>query len=446
MSRSFYVWVILGLALSCPLAGAATYHTINVDGNTNDFDDSCELIWEDSQSDCFWDFNELYKMYVTWDANKLYFGANFLIETANSLSCYMDFGLGEGAIDLGTVGWFKFFYAEGWLANFSANISGNGTHGLYRVYADYTDDDWTNNSSIVKAADLTGGMYELAVPWSTIYPGGMPAHASMKVVATLTGFRGYDGADAMPDQTDPTDGDGEYDVLDIPAIVYFDIDGDGVPDPDACPNQPPTSDPPVCDVSAEPTSGTAPLTVQFTGTAFDPDGGAIVSYLWNFGDGTSSDLQNPTHEYQAGSYTASMTVADDEGQTCVDTIVITATGSGDTITLDLTLSEEQPSCYGPGDQFLLMAQFINPGVAASHDFYCVLDVYGSYFFHPVWGQDLGYETITVPAASSSKSILQFVWPEGAGSANNILFYAALMAPGSFNLTSNLDIVTLCFEE
>jgi len=45
----------------------------------------------------------------------------------------------------------------------------------------------------------------------------------------------------------------------------------------------------------------------------DPDG-EIVSYHWNFGDGTTSSRQNEEHTYrQGGSYEGDLTVVDDEG-------------------------------------------------------------------------------------------------------------------------------------
>lgn len=44
----------------------------------------------------------------------------------------------------------------------------------------------------------------------------------------------------------------------------------------------------------------------------------IVSWLWNFGDSTTSTAQNPTHLYTAkGQYTVTLTVTDDDGQTGV---------------------------------------------------------------------------------------------------------------------------------
>ncbi len=72
-----------------------------------------------------------------------------------------------------------------------------------------------------------------------------------------------------------------------------------------------------------PTSGTAPLTVSFVGSSsYDPDG-AIASYVWNFGDGTSSTLSNVTHTYStAGTYNASLTVTDNSGAQSVGTVTI----------------------------------------------------------------------------------------------------------------------------
>jgi PKD repeat protein len=52
--------------------------------------------------------------------------------------------------------------------------------------------------------------------------------------------------------------------------------------------------PPVVTIGANPTSGIFPLAVQFTG---NNSGGAVTSWTWNFGDGTGSIAQNPSHTY-----------------------------------------------------------------------------------------------------------------------------------------------------
>ena len=60
--------------------------------------------------------------------------------------------------------------------------------------------------------------------------------------------------------------------------------------------------------------GYAPLAVQFTGSeSFDPDLDPL-SYFWDFGDGGTSALANPTHVYTtAGVYQVMLTVSDGAG-------------------------------------------------------------------------------------------------------------------------------------
>jgi 1,4-alpha-glucan branching enzyme len=60
---------------------------------------------------------------------------------------------------------------------------------------------------------------------------------------------------------------------------------------------------PTVQYSASPTNGAPPLSVQFTSPATDSGGNAITSWNWNFGDGATSTLQNPTHIYtNAGTF------------------------------------------------------------------------------------------------------------------------------------------------
>jgi PKD repeat protein len=81
---------------------------------------------------------------------------------------------------------------------------------------------------------------------------------------------------------------------------------------------------PVADLNAAPSSGQAPLTVSFDGShSSDPDG-SIVSYQWSFGDGASASGATVNHRYNAGTYTASLTVTDDSGATASATRQITA--------------------------------------------------------------------------------------------------------------------------
>jgi len=67
---------------------------------------------------------------------------------------------------------------------------------------------------------------------------------------------------------------------------------------------------PVADFSANKTSGTAPLSVQFT----DKTTGTPTEWTWTFGDGSTSAEQNPAHVYTAaGTYSVQLTASNSEG-------------------------------------------------------------------------------------------------------------------------------------
>ena len=84
----------------------------------------------------------------------------------------------------------------------------------------------------------------------------------------------------------------------------------------------------VADFTATPTSGTAPLTVQFTDTST----GSPTMWAWDFGDGTTEGMiANPSHTYQnAGTYTVKLTASSATGGSSTKTKegYITVTQSG----------------------------------------------------------------------------------------------------------------------
>ena len=77
--------------------------------------------------------------------------------------------------------------------------------------------------------------------------------------------------------------------------------------------------------TATPTSGDARLTVQFTDTS---TGGTPTSWSWNFGDGSTSTGQNPTHIFNRGGvFTVTLTATNATGSSTVTrTGLITVTG------------------------------------------------------------------------------------------------------------------------
>jgi len=98
---------------------------------------------------------------------------------------------------------------------------------------------------------------------------------------------------------------------------------------------------PVARATADRTSGPAPLTVEFDGSAsFDADTGDAtgLTYAWDFdGDGTT-DATTPTGTYtyaEAGNYTARLTVTDEGGRSATTNIDIVAGNTAPTVELTL---------------------------------------------------------------------------------------------------------------
>lgn len=79
----------------------------------------------------------------------------------------------------------------------------------------------------------------------------------------------------------------------------------------------------IIDASA-PSSSYVGVSVQFNGSVSPLTGQPPYSYYWNFGDGESSTLLNPTHIYtKVGSYTYTFTVTDHSGDTARESGIIT---------------------------------------------------------------------------------------------------------------------------
>jgi len=73
---------------------------------------------------------------------------------------------------------------------------------------------------------------------------------------------------------------------------------------------------------AEPDEGAPPLKVQFTASVEEETGGPFT-FAWDFGDGSKSSEQNPTHTYaKIGEYTATLTVTNQKNNKGTDEIDI----------------------------------------------------------------------------------------------------------------------------
>ncbi len=105
---------------------------------------------------------------------------------------------------------------------------------------------------------------------------------------------------------------------------------------------------PVASFSASPTTGVAPLAVNFT----DSSTGNITSRSWVFGDGTTSTAQNPTKTYTtAGTYAVQLTV----------------TGPGGSNAATKTLSVTAPAVAAPVASFSASPTYRHGAAAVTFD-------------------------------------------------------------------------------
>jgi PKD repeat protein len=96
--------------------------------------------------------------------------------------------------------------------------------------------------------------------------------------------------------------------------------------------------PPTAAFTYSPTSPTTDNTIQFTDQSTDNDG-TIVSWHWNFGNGTTSTLKNPTRKYSnPNTYAVVLTVTDNGGASDAENKLITVTSVMPKVPTSLSIS------------------------------------------------------------------------------------------------------------
>lgn len=129
-------------------------------------------------------------------------------------------------------------------------------------------------------------------------------------------------------------GNGQTSVLANPPIVTYPLDGSydvslTMINADGCTSSTVINNmilvgPPTASFSSDFTNGCAPLSVQFSdlSVSINPIDDPITTWIWNFGDGTTFNGQNPpSHVYGIGTYDVSLTVTTLNGCTVTTTIV-----------------------------------------------------------------------------------------------------------------------------
>ena len=235
---------------------------------------------------------------------------------------------GSGTDADGTVASYHWVFGDGGIANIQNPTYTYHNSGVYNVVLTVTDDkeasatdsitvtvnEPTNQSPTASAA---ANLTTIEVGQSVQFTGS--GTDSDGTIASYSWDFGDGTTSTEQNPAHAYNNSGNYNVT----LTVTDDDGATGSDSVAitvneAPNQSPTAA-----ASANPTTIEVGQEVQFTGSGTDSDG-SIASYSWDFGDGATSNEQNPTHIYNnSNTYTATLTVTDDDGATGADSLAIT---------------------------------------------------------------------------------------------------------------------------
>jgi glucose/arabinose dehydrogenase len=157
---------------------------------------------------------------------------------------------------------------------------------------------------------------------------------------------------------------------------------------------------PTADLAASPTSGAAPLTVEFDGGgSSDPDAGDTLTYLWDFGDGQTATGSSPTtsHTYtNPGTFTASLRVRDNHGATsAADAVQIQPGNTAPSPVIEMPAAGAR---FRVGETVVLHGSATDPqdGALANNRLsWRVLRHHGTSHTHP-WLQDTTGNDVPIP--------------------------------------------------
>ena len=125
-------------------------------------------------------------------------------------------------------------------------------------------------------------------------------------------------------------------------------------------NQPPTAD-----FGFSPDNAPFGTNIQFVDTSKDLDGGHIASWTWDFGDGATSNLQNPTHTFTtSGAHTVTLKVTDDDGGAQSNLAQHVVTVNNQPPTADFGFSPDNAP-FGTNIQFVDTSKDLDGGHIAS---------------------------------------------------------------------------------
>ena len=208
---------------------AFTYHTVEIDGNLSNFEPD-ELIYQDANSDSYWQGNELYGLFLTWDAQALYLGLSYRVQN-NAVLLVLDADRGRGVNDINNLDWyprnFQFYgmSADVLCALWNAELS---TGGVREILAKDRTQPLRGVEIINNGVSGDSSALMLRIPFSALYGGAgvVKPYDTIKLVALVTGSDHAMGADAIPDN----DNIGSSSAIRTHIEVVLDANGDSISD------------------------------------------------------------------------------------------------------------------------------------------------------------------------------------------------------------------------
>ncbi len=172
-----------------------------------------------------------------------------------------------------------------------------------------------------------------------------------------------------------------------------------------------------------PYSATVNSAIQFSSNGSYDQDGSIVSYSWNFGDGTTSTLTNPSKTYsQSGNYTATLTVTDNGGATGTDSAAVTVNSQGGSfITTETEPNGSPATASGPVGNNIL----VSGGLSSS-------DYNDYYFFNSNNG------TVNIEVTTTSGAPITWVLYKASDTSTYAAWGTASngVISGSYNVTTS----------
>ena len=179
--------------------------------------------------------------------------------------------------------------------------------------------------------------------------------------------------------------------------------------------------------AARPTNGVLSLAVQFSSSNIDSLGNTIVGWNWNFGDGTASTAQNPSHTYtNVGIFNPGFTATNSYGGT--------VTGYGPQIaTFSFLTTTNNGEITITGFAGSLVSALTIPGTLNGR----LVTGIGpwAFYFCP------GLTNVTIPASVAGIGDYAF---NSCGSLNSVLFGAGITNIGNFAFTFDSSLTGLTF--